>query len=177
LLQILARPEWRERPIELNLFGEGPYEQSLRRLCGTLELKNVHFRGHVNNVRAIWEQNHLLVQPSRFEGVPITVIEAMLCGRPAVVTDVGRTAELCVDNETGFVAPSATLACFSEALQRAWEARTKWSRLGEAARARAENQIPKDPIGLFCAELIACATASQAPRPWLKASSLRDEYL
>ena len=82
MLRILARPEWRERPVELNLFGEGPYEQSLRRLCRMLELNNVHFRGHVNNVRAIWEQNHLLVQPSRYEGVPITVIEAMLCGRP-----------------------------------------------------------------------------------------------
>jgi glycosyltransferase involved in cell wall biosynthesis len=157
LLQILARPEWRERPIELNLFGEGPYEQSLRRLCGMLELKNVHFRGHVNNVRAIWEQNHLLVQPSRYEGVPLTVIEAMLCGRPAVVTDVGCTAELCVDNETGFVAPTAALASFAEAMERAWEARTEWKRLGEAARARVESLVPKDPISVFCVRLAAYA--------------------
>jgi glycosyltransferase involved in cell wall biosynthesis len=159
LVQILARPEWRERPIELNLFGVGPYEQSLRRLCKMLELNNVHFRGYVNDVRAIWEQNHLLVQPSRYEGVPITVIEAMWCGRPAVVTNVGGMAELCVDGETGFVAQSATLPSFSEALQRAWDARTKWSLLGERARARAEKRIPKDPTGLFCAELLACATA------------------
>ena len=165
LVRILARPEWRTRPIELNLFGEGPYEQSLRRLCRMLKLSNVQFRGHVSNVRAIWEQNHLLVQPSRYEGVPITVIEAMLCGRPAVVTDVGRTAELCLDNETGFVAPAAALSSFAEAMERAWEARTEWQRMGRAARARVESLVPQDPISAFCSRLKACAAGTSGPEP------------
>jgi glycosyltransferase involved in cell wall biosynthesis len=167
LVQILARPEWRERPVELNLFGVGPYEQSLRRLCGMLELNNVHFRGYVSDVRAIWEHNHLLVQPSRYEGVPMTVMEAMWCGRAAVVTNVGRMPELCVDGETGFVAQSATLPSLSEALQRAWDARAKWSLLGEAARARAEERIPKDPTALFCERLNNCAATkfSKATAP------------
>jgi glycosyltransferase involved in cell wall biosynthesis len=163
LVQILARPEWRERPIELNLFGEGPYEQSLRRLCRMLELNNVHFRGHVNDVGAIWEQNHLLVQPSRYEGVPITVMEAMFCGRPAVVTDMGRMAELCVDDETGFVAPAATVSSFGHALERAWERRNDWPKMGQAARARAESQVPKDPIGVFCKRLISCISGTSEP--------------
>jgi glycosyltransferase involved in cell wall biosynthesis len=156
LVQILARPEWRERPVELNLFGVGPYEQSLRHLCRMLELNNVHFHGHVNDVQAIWEQNHLLIQPSRYEGVPITVMEAMLCGRPAVVTDVGRTAELCVDNETGFIAPGPTISLLTDALERAWNRRGDWQRMGQAARARAERQIPKDAIALFAEKLTNC---------------------
>jgi glycosyltransferase involved in cell wall biosynthesis len=158
LLQILAKPEWRKRCVEVNFFGAGAYELTLRRMAEMLQVKNVHFRGHVNNVRGIWEQNHILLLPSRYEGLPLALVEAMWCGRPAVVTNVGGNAELCVEGETGFVAPSATLSSFAETLQRAWKARTNWSGLGEAARARAENQIPKDPIGLFCAELIACAT-------------------
>ncbi len=161
LLQVLARPEWRERPIELNLFGEGPYEQSLRRLCRMLELSNVHFRGYVKDVRAIWEQNHLLVQPSRYEGVPLTLVEAMWCGRPAVVTDVGRTAELCVDNETGFVAQAPTESLLANALQRAWDRRSEWQQMGQAARTRAESQIPSDPITLFCEKLQVCADAKR----------------
>lgn len=159
LLQILARPEWRDRPIELNLLGAGPDELALRRLCGMLQLNNVHFRGHVNNIRAIWKQNHLLVLPSRYEGLPLALVEAMWCGRPVVVTDVGGNAELCVDNETGFVAPCATLSALAHALERAWERRNDWAHLGQAARARAENQIPKDPVGLFCERLKACAVA------------------
>jgi len=165
LVRILACPEWRERPIELNFFGEGPYEQSLRRLCKVLGLNNVHFRGHVNDVQAIWGRNHLLVQPSRYEGVPITVMEAMLCARAAVVTDVGRTAELCVDDETGFVAPAATVSSFGHALERAWERRKDWPNMGQAARARAESQIPKDPVSAFCARLKACAGGTSDPVP------------
>jgi glycosyltransferase involved in cell wall biosynthesis len=157
LIHVLARPEWRERPIELNLFGEGPDEQSLRRLCKMLKLDNVHFRGHVNDVQTIWEQNHLLVQPSRYEGVPITVMEAMLCARAAVVTDMGRMAELCVDDQTGFVAPTATESSFGAALERAWERRKDWPNVGLAARARAESLFPKDPVGVFCARLKTCA--------------------
>jgi glycosyltransferase involved in cell wall biosynthesis len=83
----------------------------------------------------------------------------MWCGRPAVVTDVGGNAELCLDDETGFVAPAATLSSFTHTLERAWERRKEWLRLGHAARARAENKIPKDPVALFCERLKACAVA------------------
>ncbi|MGA9471794.1 MAG: glycosyltransferase family 4 protein [Terriglobales bacterium] len=153
LLQALARTEWRNRPFELNLFGTGPDEKVLRRLSSHLQLKSVHFHGHVNDVRGIWEQNHLLVLPSRYEGVPLSVVEAMWCARPAVVTDVGRTEELCLDNETGFVAPAATVSSFGNALERAWERRKDWPYIGQAARARAEKLVPKDPVGEFCERL------------------------
>jgi glycosyltransferase involved in cell wall biosynthesis len=159
LLQVLARPEWRDRPIELNLFGMGPDEAVLRRLCGMLQLNNVYFRGHVKEIRTIWEQNHLLVLPSRYEGLPLALVEAMWCARPAVVTDVGGNGELCVDNETGFVAPAATVSFFAHAFERAWERRKEWPHMGQAARTRAEIQIPTDPVGLFCERLKACAEA------------------
>lgn len=160
LLRALARREWRNRPVALNLYGTGPDEKVLRRLCDSLPLTCLRFCGHVTDVRAIWQQNHLLVLPSRYEGVPLSVVEAMWCGRPAVVTDVGRTAELCLDNETGFVAPAATVSLFSDALERAWERRDDWPRMGQAARARAEQLIPKYPVAEFCERLKACVRAS-----------------
>ena len=170
LLRILARPEWRARPVELNLFGVGPDEQLLRRLCRMLELNNVHLRGHVNDVWAIWEQNHLLVQPSRYEGVPITVIEAMWCGRPAVVTDVGRMAELYIDGETGFVASAPTVSALADTLERAWNCRADWQRMGQAARARAESQIPRDPIAVFAERLTSCVETTRQALTFAKPS-------
>jgi glycosyltransferase involved in cell wall biosynthesis len=113
----------------------------------------------VNDIRAIWEQNHLLVLPSRYEGLPLALVEAMWCGRPAVVTDVGGNAELCGDDETGFVAPAANLRSFNQALRRAWERRAEWPRLGQEARSRIEKLMPKDPVGLFCDRLKALASA------------------
>jgi len=156
LLQVLARPEWRARPVELNLFGAGLFEQTLRRLTEMLKLDNVHFRGHVSDVRSIWNENHLLVLPSRYEGLPLVLVEAMWCGRPAVVTDVGGNAEVCIDNETGFVASAPTMSLLADALERAWEKRSEWRQMGHAARAWAESHIPQNPIELFVEQLKSC---------------------
>lgn len=157
LLEIFGRSEWRARPVELNLFGEGHHELALRRLASMLHLNQVHFRGHVSDIEAIWEHNHLLVLPSRYEGLPLALVEAMWCGRPAVVTDVAGNTEVCVDNETGFVAPAPTVSLLADTLERAWKRRKEWQRMGQAARARAENQIPRDPISVFSEKLKSCA--------------------
>jgi glycosyltransferase involved in cell wall biosynthesis len=159
LLRTLARSEWRDRPFELSFFGTGPDEQVLRRLAETLRIPNVHFRGHTSDVAAIWERHHLLILPSRYEGRPLSLIESMWCGRPAVVTDVGGNAELCIDGETGFVADAPGIQAFSNTLEKAWMRRNEWQKFGKAARCRAESIIPKDPAALFCERLKACAAA------------------
>jgi glycosyltransferase involved in cell wall biosynthesis len=164
LFQVLSHPRWKERPLELNLYGEGSCQNGLRRLAEHFHLKKVHFHGHVNDVKMIWEQNHLLVLPSRFEGLPIVLVEAMWCGRPALVTDVGGNAEVCVDGETGFVAAAPALGLLSETLERAWNKRHDWQRMGLAARVRAENLIPKDPVGDFCRQLQEIAEMSPPAR-------------
>ena len=89
LFQILALPQWRQRPVELNLYGQGPGEPILRKIISMLALTSVHFRGHLADVASIWDQNHILVLPSRYEGLPIALVEAMWCGRMAVVTEIG----------------------------------------------------------------------------------------
>ena len=153
LFEILARPRWRDRPIELNCYGRGPCEQALRGLAGHLRLSSVEFRGHVADVTAIWKYNHLLLLPSRYEGLPLALVEAMWSARPAVVTDVGGNAELCVDGKTGFVAAAPTLCLVEQALERAWARMSEWQELGKEARLRAEARVPRDPVGEFCREL------------------------
>jgi glycosyltransferase involved in cell wall biosynthesis len=160
LLQTLALPAWRDRPVELNLFGTGPDEMALRRMVTMLQLKNVQFCGFVSDIRDIWKQNHLLLLPSRFEGIPIVLVDSMWCARPAVVTDVGDNAKMCVDGETGFVASAPTVSSVSDAMERAWQRRHEWQEMGLAARARAEELIPTDPISAFCDRLKTCAAES-----------------
>jgi len=162
LLSVLACPQWRNRALEVNFYGAGPFEGSLRRLAEHLQLRNVRFCGHVADVHGIWRQNHMLVLPSRCEGLPLALVEAMLCARPAVVTDVGGNAELCVDGETGFVAAAPAVSILEQTLERAWNHRREWQSMGAAARTRAERLIPSDPIGDFCREILNCASFSQA---------------
>jgi glycosyltransferase involved in cell wall biosynthesis len=150
LFKVLARPEWRARPVELNLYGSGPNEHTLRRMVENLRLSNVHFRGYVNGIAEIWRDNHLLVMSSRQEGVPMTVTEAMWCGRPTLATDLGRCAELCADGETGFIASAAAVGPLAEALERAWARRAEWRAMGLAGRKRIVELVPRDPVGDFC---------------------------
>ena len=156
LCEVMAAARWQERPVEINLFGGGPYAENLRKIAKNLGVKNVHFRGHMDDVKEIWRQNHLLVLPSRYEGLPLALVEAMWCARPAVVTDIGGNGEVCADGKTGFVADAPTAKLLDQALERAWERRNEWPNMGMAARARAEQLIPKDPIADFCQRLEEC---------------------
>jgi len=153
LLEVLARPQWRERPVEVNLYGTGPWEEGMRRLATYLQLEKVHFRGHVTDINQVWADNHLLVLPSRYEGLPLALVEAMWCGRPAVVTDVGGNAEMCVEGETGFIAAAPTAKLLEETMERAWNQRARWPALGRAARVRTEKLVPNDPVGDFIEKL------------------------
>src|SRR5579859_4294452 len=90
LFAALSTPAWRDRPWQLSLFGEGPDKEYLQTLADHYAIAGrVAFRGQVGDIRAIWAESDLLVLPSRVEGTPLALVEAMLCGRPAVVTDVG----------------------------------------------------------------------------------------
>ena len=159
LFQVLSRPRWQERSVEVNLYGTGPCEGNLRRLAEHLKLKMVRFRGHVSNITAIWEQNHLLLLPSRAEGLPLALVEAMWCGRPAVVTDIGGNCELCVDGETGFVAAAPSVALLEQTMEVAWARRGEWQRMGNAALSHVAQLISTDPIGDFSRQLSESASA------------------
>jgi glycosyltransferase involved in cell wall biosynthesis len=160
LLNVLNRPEWRARPIEVNFYGGGASEAGLKTLASNLKLSAVHFRGHVADVRRIWEHNHLLLLPSRYEGLPLALVEAMWCGRPAVVTDVGGNSELCQEGATGFVAPAPVESLFAEAMERAWARRDEWPAMGAAGRTRIEQEMPAEPVAEFCRILQETAAAS-----------------
>jgi glycosyltransferase involved in cell wall biosynthesis len=160
LLRVLSQTKWRGRALEVNFYGTGPCHQGLKKLANRLQVKNVHFRGHVTDVRKIWEENHLLVMPSRYEGLPLALIEAMWCARPSVVTNAGGNAEICVDGETGFVAAAPAVELLDQALENAWNRVNDWEKMGNLARARVERLIPKDPIGNFCQQLKKCVKSA-----------------
>lgn len=54
---------------------------------------------------------HVLVMPSRYEGLPLAMVEAMLCARPVVATDIASHREIIEDDVvTGFLADAPTPA-------------------------------------------------------------------
>lgn len=145
-LEVLSTSEWKERKWILNIYGEGEgkkYLEDLAIFYGIQE--NIKFHGHVNNMIKVWEINHLLLIPSSGEGLPISLAEAMACGRMAVVTDVGGNIELITENETGFIAASPATASFASAMEKAWQHKNEWRQLGVNAFNKINTVLEKEP--------------------------------
>lgn len=159
LLQAFAAPQWRDRPLHLTFFGDGENRRGLERLASLLGVgSQVSFGGHVSKVQDIWRDHHLIAQPSRNEGMPLSLVEALMCGRPALVTDVAGHAELICDGENGFVAEAATVRHIGMALERAWNARGNWETMGRSAYQRIRLDIPSDPAADFVRRILATNT-------------------
>ena len=131
----------------------GSTSGALRSIVETLKLSNVRFEGFVEDIEKFWSRHQLLVLPSRFEGLPLALVEAMLCNRTAVVTDVAGNGELIVDGLNGFIARAPTVELLDEAMNRAWNARTGLQEMGSAAGKTARELIPRDPVQTFADEL------------------------
>jgi glycosyltransferase involved in cell wall biosynthesis len=154
LFEALAAETWKARRWRLSIYGDGLQRQSLEWLAADLGLTDrVVFAGFSTNVEEIWAANHVLLMPSRFEGLPLAMVEAMLCGRPVVATDVAGHAEIVEDGVTGFLADAPTAAGLSAALERFWDRRSEAEAIGRAAAIRIRQLVPPDPVRIFSEKL------------------------
>jgi glycosyltransferase involved in cell wall biosynthesis len=132
--------EWR-----LNIYGRGPqrdYLEACARHQGVAD--RIRFPGFVSRLDEIWGQNHLLVSSAIDEGVPMTIPEAMLRGRPVLATRVGGADEWIEPGTTGFLSAAPTLELLAEALRGAWDQRGRWSEMGLAAARRTSARYRPD---------------------------------
>jgi glycosyltransferase involved in cell wall biosynthesis len=84
--------------------------------------------------------------PSHFEGLPMSVIEAMLAGLPVVATDTRGPREMVEEEVTGLLVPPATVAPLAQALGRLAEDPALRARLGAAGRARALERFTEAAV-------------------------------
>lgn len=123
----------------LNIYGHGPAEQFLRTTAADMGIsERVAFRGYVQELRAVWAENQMLVSPSLEDGVPMTIPEAMLCARPVLSNAVGGAEDWLTDGVTGFICPAPTLPLLTATVAQALSGRRQWPAMGSAAAAAAQ---------------------------------------
>lgn len=98
-------------------------------------LRRLGYRG---DVAAVLAASDIFVLPSHFEGLPMSVIEAMLCGLPVVATDIRGPREQVAPEETGLLVPPMQVPPLAAALRRLARDAALRRRWGQAGRARAE---------------------------------------
>jgi glycosyltransferase involved in cell wall biosynthesis len=93
--------------------------------------------GYRTDIAALLAAADIFVLPSHFEGLPMSVIEAMLAGLPVVATEISGPREQVVAGETGLLVPPATARPLAAALSSLVADKELRARMGAAGRARA----------------------------------------
>ena len=102
--------------------------------------------GYRHDVAALLAAADVFTLPSHFEGLPMSIIEAMLVGLPVVATDIRGPREQVVHGETGLLVPPMTVAPLAAALTRLTESPALRASMGEAGRARALDRFDERKI-------------------------------
>jgi glycosyltransferase involved in cell wall biosynthesis len=116
--------------------GDGPNRAALEAYAASVGVSDrVRFLGHRQDVPSLLAAADLFVLPSLYEGLPLSVLEAMASGVPVIATGIGGTDEVVRDGETGTLVPPADPAALAAAIVRTLGDRERASRLALAARA------------------------------------------
>lgn len=109
IVKALAKVEGLE--IDWTHFGDGPERFAIEQLCSDMlgEKENItyHFPGRIPNWKVLeYYSSHmvdLFISLSRYDGIPVSIMEAMSFGIPAIATDVGGVSEIVINGKTGFL--------------------------------------------------------------------------
>ena len=112
--------------------------------------------GYRADVPAILAASDIFVLPSHFEGLPMSVIEAMLCGLPVVATDIRGPREQVEDGVTGLLVPRGNTAALAGALRCLAEDPALAARVGSAGLARASARYHEATIVAATLDALGC---------------------
>ncbi len=129
-------PSW-----ELVILGDGPLRDELRDLSVHLEINTrVRWVGVTDDPFHYYERASLFTLPSRYEGLPNVMLEAMSFSLPVIVTDASPgPLEYVTDGRTGLVVPVDDPVTLAGAITRLVHEPTLRKELGQAARERVQG--------------------------------------
>jgi glycosyltransferase involved in cell wall biosynthesis len=117
LLDAMSIVIGRKSEATLTIVGTGPLEAEMRRRAATMNANgSILFTGYQANVFDVLKEMDVFVLPSRSEGCPIVVLEAMAMSLPVVATAVGGTPELVRQGKTGILVPPGDPEKLAEAM-------------------------------------------------------------
>jgi glycosyltransferase involved in cell wall biosynthesis len=142
LLKAIADLREQLKNLRLLVAGEGTLGDSMKRLVNSLQLSSmVTFAGPRRDMRLVYEAIDLLVMPSLWEGLPITMLETMASGRPVIATAVGGMPEVIRHEFNGLLIPSKDSEAIAGAIKRCYLDRDLMCRLARAGKSTVRNEF------------------------------------
>ncbi|MDX2098171.1 MAG: glycosyltransferase [Leptolyngbyaceae cyanobacterium bins.59] len=139
---VLLRAVAQVEGVQLVILGEGGERPALEQLAQELGIADrLSLPGWVENPHTYLANFDVLALPSRSEGFPLTIGEAMLAGRSVVATRVGSIPEAVVDGETGLLVEKNDVEGLALALRRLRDDPALRERFGKRGREIAVAQL------------------------------------
>ncbi|GCE46802.1 glycosyltransferase involved in cell wall biosynthesis [Thermosporothrix hazakensis] len=137
-----------QRPdTRLIVFGDGPLHRQLTELARALKVQeSVEFAGARSDIPQQLHRGALSILPSRWEGMPNAVLEAMASGLPCIATRVSGSEDIIQDEINGRLIPVDDYHALAEAILDLLQDPEKLKRYGQAARKRIEQHYSLDLI-------------------------------
>jgi glycosyltransferase involved in cell wall biosynthesis len=127
------------------LAGDGPLRADLEAEARDLGVAGrCVFLGQRADVPALLAAADLFVLPSLYEGLPVSVLEAMAAQRPIVATAIGGTDEAVTNEVTGLLVPPRDAAALASAIRRMRADPALARRLASGGRERVEREFSSD---------------------------------
>lgn len=127
--------------------GEGRLRTQLMGLASECGLEDkVLFLGYRRDIPELLSAMDVFVLSSRWEGLPVAVLEAMAMAKPVVATDVGGVSELVVDGETGILVPPGSSHELARGIVTLLRDPERARRMGERGRERVESEFRVDAM-------------------------------
>ncbi len=125
--------------------GEGPERPALEAQVRALGLDGrVVLLGYRPDVNQLLASCDLFVLPSLYEGLPLSVLEAMAAGKPVIATAIGGTAEAVVPGQTGLLVPPADPGALADAIQKLLSEPGLAQQLASAGQYRARQEFTSE---------------------------------
>ena len=132
----------------LVIAGRGPLQDELARMAQALGLENrVLFLGFQTDIRRWMQAADGFVLASRWEGLPMGLLEAAACALPTIATDVAGTREVIVDGQTDWLVPAGDASALGDAMNRMMRTPSEERRaIGERARQQVIERFSLEAV-------------------------------
>ncbi|NQU99395.1 MAG: glycosyltransferase family 4 protein, partial [Parcubacteria group bacterium] len=135
---------------KLQIAGQGPEEENLKKLVKNLGLENnIEFLGYIddNDISKFYNNISIFaLTPTRRESFGIVVAEAGASGKPSVVTNISGLTEVVENNKTGLVVESKNINAISEALIKLIKNKELREQFGKNARKRVLEKFTEEKM-------------------------------
>jgi len=153
----------------LRIAGEGPCREQLLARMDAYHLREyVEMLGHLSRSQlyAQYEEAHILLFPTRFEGFGLSLIEAMVHGCVPVASRIpGVTDSVIRDTEDGLLAPIGDTQAFAVAVEMLCGNPSQWKSMSDAGKARISREFSLQKMGDTYMQVISDAMNGQYALP------------